>query len=119
MFGEEYYTASSVTRFGEISPLWRFLKRLRHFSESLFAIWQNFEPPLAKFECYWQICIDANGQILVKNRAIWSHRELVSLKQFSHSLFHVLFIQRKLSVREVYYTASLRSDWFRFNNISL
>jgi len=40
---------SSVTRFGEISPLWQNLKTLWLFFEGLFYIGQNFEPNWAFF----------------------------------------------------------------------
>ena len=42
-----FFLAFSVTRFGEISPLWQ------KFSESLFSICQNFEHTMATFECSW------------------------------------------------------------------
>ena len=32
----------SVTRFGEIPPLWQNLKTLRQFFEGLFCVGQNF-----------------------------------------------------------------------------
>ena len=38
---------SSVTRFGEI-----FIS-LSQFLKGLFSIWQNSEPALANFMCYW------------------------------------------------------------------
>ena len=44
---------SSVTRFGEISPLWQNILRLRQNLSGLFSIWQNFEPILAKVLFYW------------------------------------------------------------------
>ena len=37
---------SSVTRFGEISPLWQLY-------EALFSIWQTSTPSLPNFLCYW------------------------------------------------------------------
>ena len=39
---------SSVTRFGEITPLWHNYKRFGQFFEALFSIWHNFDPTLAK-----------------------------------------------------------------------
>ena len=65
--------ASSVVRFGEISPLWQTLKWLRQFNQGLFCIWQK---------CYllWQILYTigqffmvVNGQIMKTTKAIWSH----------------------------------------------
>ena len=46
---------SSVTSFGEISPLWQKLKGLRQFNESLFRIWQKLLPSLAIFLYSWAI----------------------------------------------------------------
>ena len=46
---------SSVTSFGEISPLWQKLKGLRQFNESLFRIWQKLLPTLAIFLYSWAI----------------------------------------------------------------
>ena len=34
----------SVTRFGEMSPLWQYFKSLGQVFKSLFSVWQNFEP---------------------------------------------------------------------------
>ena len=38
---------TSVTRLGEISPLWRQL------FEGLISIWQTFEPTLENSVCFW------------------------------------------------------------------
>ena len=38
---------TSVTRLGEISPLWRQL------FEGLISIWQTFEPTLENSACFW------------------------------------------------------------------
>ena len=43
----------SVTRFGEISPLWQYFKSLDQICNSLFSVWTNFEPALAIILCYW------------------------------------------------------------------
>ena len=43
---------SSVTRFGEISPLWRNITRLWQFFDSLFLFWQNVKPTLANLLHY-------------------------------------------------------------------
>ena len=42
------YDGTSVTRFGEISPLWQNDLNLRPVAEGLFIIWQNFGPTFAK-----------------------------------------------------------------------
>ena len=46
---------SSVTRFGEISPLGQTFKNLRQTFEGLFCVWQNFKPSLAVFINFGQI----------------------------------------------------------------
>ena len=43
----------SVTRFGENSPKWQDFKSLWQLFESLHNIWQNNEPSLEIFICYW------------------------------------------------------------------
>ena len=48
---------TSVTRIGEISPLWQNFKSLWLFFQGLFCIGQNFEPN-------WQILYDI-AQILI------------------------------------------------------
>ena len=45
----------SVTRFGEIPPLWQNLKTLRQFFEGLFSVGQNFKPTLANLVYYLAI----------------------------------------------------------------
>ena len=45
--------SSSVTRFGEILPLWHNFKSLGQIFEGLFSIWQSFNLTLAKMLCYW------------------------------------------------------------------
>ena len=44
----------SVTRFGEISPLWQNFTSLREILDGLFLIWQNVEPSLANLLHYVQ-----------------------------------------------------------------
>ena len=44
---------SSVTRFGEILPLWQNSICLRQCYDGLFSIWQNCEPTLVNFLCCW------------------------------------------------------------------
>ena len=43
----------SVTRFGEISPLWREIITLWHFRKGLFSVWQHLELTLAYFRWFW------------------------------------------------------------------
>ena len=66
--------STSVTRFGEISPLWQNFTILWQISDSLFCIWQSLLSLLWKI---WYIIglilIVANGQILKNNLTIWSH----------------------------------------------
>ena len=47
------FLPSSVTTFGEISPLWQHILQLWQNWDGLVSIWQNFEPTLAKVVCYW------------------------------------------------------------------
>ena len=39
----------SVTRIGQISPLWQNFINLCQMVEGLFSVWQKFEPALAKY----------------------------------------------------------------------
>ena len=43
----------SVTRFGEILPLWQIIKCLWQFYEGLFSIWEKLLPTLAIFGYNW------------------------------------------------------------------
>ena len=45
------HNTTSVTRFGEISPLWQYFKSLGQFCTGLFRVKQNFEPTLANLLC--------------------------------------------------------------------
>ena len=54
----------SVTRFGEILPLWQNFKSLWLFFEGLFCIWQTLEPNWANVFEIGQILIVVNGPIL-------------------------------------------------------
>ena len=47
------YFGISVTRSGEISPLWHNFQSLGQIFKGSFSIWQNFDPTLAKMLCYW------------------------------------------------------------------
>ena len=51
--GETRYLGSSVTRFGEILPLWYNFKSLEQIFEGLFDICQKYKLTLAKMLCYW------------------------------------------------------------------
>ena len=54
-----HHLSFSVTRFGEISPLWQFfLKFSSNFVYGLFSIWQTFAPTLAFLYCwtYYHSC---------------------------------------------------------------
>ena len=62
----------SVTRFGEISPLWQKFKTFWLSLEGLFSIWQNFKPTLANISSKWQAFIVVNHQKLKNNLSIWS-----------------------------------------------
>ena len=42
---------SSVTRCGEISPLWQNIKKF--LCLYLFIIWQNAQPTLGNLLCFW------------------------------------------------------------------
>ena len=46
-------TKTSVTRLGEISPLWQNLKVFGQLLKALFTIWQNCEPTLAFILYCW------------------------------------------------------------------
>ena len=43
----------SVTKFGEISPLWQHFMNLCQMFVGLFIVLQMFEPTLAKLLCFW------------------------------------------------------------------
>ena len=45
--------AISMTRFGEISPIWYDFKSLGHLFGGLFSFWQNVDPTEAKMFCHW------------------------------------------------------------------
>ena len=67
-----WYVEASVTRFGEISPLWHDFKNLRQIIDALFSIWQNFNLTLGKI-AIGQVFIVTDGHMLWNNLAIWSH----------------------------------------------
>ena len=45
--------ATSVTRFGEISPLWLIIQSFEQYFEGTFSNWLNFETNLANCACHW------------------------------------------------------------------
>ena len=45
--------SNSVTRFGEILPLWQNFKNIWQRYEGLISIWQSFEPTLENSVCFW------------------------------------------------------------------
>ena len=64
----------SVTRFGEMSPLWQNAKIIRQLFEGLISIWQNFELTMEIQCAFGPKYIVVNGQILSKHS-----RHLVTL----------------------------------------
>ena len=66
MFENPICHVISVTRFGEISPLWQIIQVVGNFRVTWFFIWQNFESTLANFYAIWQIFFVLNSQILNK-----------------------------------------------------
>ena len=78
----------SVTRFGEISPLWQ---KFRCFGKSL-TVYFLFGKMLSQLwqTCYiiFQIFTVANGQVLKNNLTIWSHWS----GDYSRPVPHLLFI---------------------------
>ena len=44
---------ASVTRFGEIPPLWQIFKNLWQYILGLFGFVQKFQLTLVQFVCYW------------------------------------------------------------------
>ena len=66
--------SNSVTRFGEIMPIWQNFTSLWQFFNSLFLILKNDGRTLANLEhINWLIFFVANGQLLKNNLTIWLH----------------------------------------------
>ena len=63
----------SVTRFGEISPLWQHFKSLWRLFEGLFSLGQNFETSWEKIFVIEIIFMVVNGWKLTNNVAIRTH----------------------------------------------
>ena len=53
IFCPSMMAGNSVTRFGEVSPLWHDFRKLWSFWKGSFGIWQNFELTLVNFICCW------------------------------------------------------------------
>ena len=69
-----------VTRFGEISPFGQNLQSLGKLFEVFFAIWEILDQCGKILYVIGQVLIDANGQMLKNNIAIWSHWKQVCKK---------------------------------------
>ena len=70
---ESSLVCSSVTRFGNISPLWQ---NLQSWAIFLFLFGNIFDLLWQILNDVWQIFEDANGQMLEHNPSIWSHWHL-------------------------------------------
>ena len=76
-------STSSVTRFGEISPLWQQKFKSLAILTSLFSLWQFLQVSLVfgkilnllwqSLKAIGQFFIVVNSQILKNDLAIWSH----------------------------------------------
>ena len=65
---------NSVTRFGEIPPLWQICKNIWQFYDGLFVFVQNFLPTWVNFIYNLAIfMVVENGQMMKTIKAIWSH----------------------------------------------
>ena len=74
MHQKTFLSTDSVTRFGEISPLWQKFSSAWPIFDGLSLICQNSKPTLANlFHYFGLIFIAANGPILKYNLTIWSH----------------------------------------------
>ena len=74
MHQKTFLSTDSVTRFGEISPLWQKFSSAWLIFDGLSLICQNSKPTLANlFHYFGLIFIAANGPILKYNLTIWSH----------------------------------------------
>ena len=63
----------SVTRIGEISPLWQIIYVFGNFLRVYLLFGIHFNPLWHFLNAIGQIFIDVNGQKLKNNLAIWSH----------------------------------------------
>ena len=67
------FISVSVTRFGEIPPLWKIFKNLWKYIYGLFGFGPSFHDTLAQFVCFWANLFGYNGQKWKQNLVIWSH----------------------------------------------
>ena len=72
--------SDSVTRFGEILPLWQKFTSLWQFFDSLFLFWQMLSLLWQICDINGLICIVANSQILKNNLTILSHWPQMTIK---------------------------------------
>ena len=73
-FCAQIFIQISVTRFGEISPLWHKIKCLWQFCEGLFSIWQKVLPTLVN--TIGQFFMVVNRQIMKTKKLSRHHTEL-------------------------------------------
>ena len=64
---------TSVTRFGEISPFWQFLKVLGYYVRAYLVLGKNLKLLWSTFYGIGQIFFVGSGLKLTNNLAIWSH----------------------------------------------
>ena len=84
----------SVTRFGEILPLWKIFKSLWEiFGMVYFEFGKQLYLLCVTFYATKQIFIVVNGQRLKNNLAIWSHWLVVKLLKSAYFLNFVFSIQ--------------------------
>ena len=85
--------------------MWPDLAKFRHFVnilkvlgdytyEGLFSVEQKFEPALVNILWYWANFIVANGLILTKNLAIWSHCSAPHIAPFQYFVQCVPILQK-------------------------
>ena len=67
------FYSDSVTRFGDISPIWQNFTSLWQSFNSLFLIWKMMGVLRQIWNIIWLIFIVANGQLLKNNLTIWLH----------------------------------------------
>ena len=63
LYHTQEHVKISVTKFGEISPLW----------QNSASLWAIFKPTLANCYAIGQVSVVINGPILKNNLTIWSH----------------------------------------------
>ena len=65
--------ARSVTRFGEIFPLWQNSISLWAILKAYGSAWEKFITAFPKYHSIGQVSIVIKGSILQNNQTIWSH----------------------------------------------